>query len=140
MALMNQPTSRDVFTSTIEIKPEHLDVQGHVNNAMYVQWIQDVAVQHWLERVGDQDAAQKYWVVLEHLIQYKQQVFNGETLEVETYVETPAGIRFPRIVNFRRDGKLVVAARTLWCWVDADSHRPRRIPQEFLTLFGLHNS
>ena len=66
-------------------------------------------------------------VVLEHHIRYKSQVFLGDTLLIETFVEPPVGMRFPRIVNFKKDGQLVVEARTLWCLIDSQSLRPRKI-------------
>lgn len=40
-----------VFDLRIKVKPQHIDVLGHVNNVVYVQWMQDVASAH-IETLG----------------------------------------------------------------------------------------
>ena len=36
------------FAATFTARPEDIDELGHVNNAVWVRWIQDVAIAHWL--------------------------------------------------------------------------------------------
>jgi acyl-CoA thioester hydrolase len=123
------------YTSTITVGAEHLDDQGHVNNAVYVRWIQEIAAEHWYSRHPKTDVDATYWVVLEHHIQYKQQSYLGDSLKVETYIEDPEGIRLPRIVDFFKEDQLIVKARTLWCLIDAVTHRPSRINNDMLVGF-----
>ena len=35
------------FSLPILVAPEHIDTQGHVNNVVYVRWMQDAATAHW---------------------------------------------------------------------------------------------
>ena len=64
-----------VFDLRIKVKPEHIDVLGHVNNVVYVQWMQDVASAH-IETLGvglDQYLEMKHaMVAVEHHVQYRK--------------------------------------------------------------------
>src|SRR5437868_7223993 len=94
-AMTNRPPFELAFTAT----PEHIDELGHVNNAVWVQWIQQIAVAHW-DAVAD--AAHKeayYWVVVRHEIDYLRAAHQGDTVTARTWVgEAPQGARFDRFV------------------------------------------
>lgn len=130
-----QKALSDIYKKEIIVQSEHLDAIKHVNNAVYVQWIQEIAGEHWHSKFAKKEVPEDFWVVLEHHIQYKKQAFLGELLRVETYVEEPNGLRWPRVVNFYREDTLIVTARTSWCWIDAQSQRPKRISPEVLATF-----
>ena len=117
------------------VESHHLDDLNHVNNAVYVKWIQEIASEHWLQFHSDPHPAGLHWVVLEHHIRYRSQAFLGDNLLVETFVEPPEGIRFPRIVNFKKDGQLVVEARTNWCLIDNQSLKLRKIDAALIEDF-----
>ena len=125
----------DVFSKFIIVEPHHLDELKHVNNGVYVKWIQEIAREHWLSKNPSVNSDTAYWVVMDHHIQYKRQARLKDKLKVETYVEPPQGARFPRIVNFFSQDKLIVTARTIWCWIDGSNHRPKRIPADILAKF-----
>lgn len=127
--------SANLFIKTITVEEQHLDDLDHVNNAIYVRWIQEIASEHWLSKHPQAHTKEAYWVVLEHNIQYKQQTYINDRLRVETFLEKPEGVKFPRVVSFYKGDQLVVKARTMWCWVDANNHRPKRIPEEMFKGF-----
>lgn len=127
----------NLYTKVIKVEESHLDTLNHVNNTVYLHWAQEIAGEHWIHITGEGNTDVHYWVVYQHNIQYKKQVFLGESLRVETSVHPMEGIRFPRSVNFYREDVLVVAARTDWILVDAKTHRPKRLSPEVLALFGL---
>lgn len=115
-----------------------IDELGHVNNAVYLVWAQDVAVAHW-RRVADAALREKYvWVALRHEIDYRDQVFAGETVEVRTWLGKAAGPRYERHVDIRKTGASRPAAKvlTVWCLIDAATRKPRRVGPEILTPFG----
>ena len=70
---MLEHSSPDIYTKAITVQKEHLDELNHVNNAVYVQWVQEIASVHWLSKQPEVPAQQAYWVVLEHSIKYKRQ-------------------------------------------------------------------
>ena len=130
-------SNTNTYTKSITVTKEHLDDLNHVNNAIYVHWIQDIAAEHWQSITGEQHTKDYYWVVFEHHIKYKKQVFLNEELTVKTYVKSPEGIKSLRVVEFYRKDELVVRADTNWILVDANTHKPIRVPNVFLKLFGI---
>jgi acyl-CoA thioester hydrolase len=129
--------TRPVFEMTFMAAPEHIDELGHVNNAVWVQWIQQVAVAHW-DAVAD--AAHKdayYWVVIRHEIDYLRAALEGDRIAARTWVgEAPKGARFDRLMEFTGpDGKVCVRAKTQWAIIDKASGRPIRVPLEVIAPF-----
>ena len=89
------------FTARIIATDADIDELGHVNNAVWVRWIQDVAVAHWLAVAAPEHADAYVWVVIRHEIDYRGNVSSGETVTAETWVaEPPRGARFDRMMRF----------------------------------------
>jgi acyl-CoA thioester hydrolase len=117
--------------------PEHIDELGHVNNAIWVQWIQQVAVAHW-ESVADAEHKDAYyWVVVRHEIDYLRAALPGDRITARTWVgEAPRGARFDRHMEFSAtDGRIYVRARTDWAIIDKALGRPIRVPAEVVAPF-----
>jgi acyl-CoA thioester hydrolase len=130
-------TDRPIFELEFTAGPEHIDELGHVNNAVWVQWIQQVAVAHWdaLADPAHRDAF--FWVVVRHEVDYLRPAFEGDTLVARTWVgEAPKGARFDRFVEFTgKDGRLCVRAKTGWAILDKAAGRPVRVPPEVVAPF-----
>jgi acyl-CoA thioester hydrolase len=128
---------RPVLEMRFIARPEHIDELGHVNNAVWVQWIQQVAVAHW-ESSADAAHLHAYvWVVVRHEIDYLRAAHEGDRIIARTWVgEAPKGARFDRFVEFTgADGKVCVRARTHWAIIDKASGRPIRVPPEVVAPF-----
>jgi acyl-CoA thioester hydrolase len=117
--------------------PEHIDELGHVNTAVWVRWIQQVAVAHWDAVADDNHKNAYYWVVVRHEIDYLRAAFAGDRITARTWVgEAPKGARFDRHVEFTgADGKLLVRSRTDWAIIDKATGRPIRVPPEVVAPF-----
>jgi acyl-CoA thioester hydrolase len=129
--------SRPTFELTLIAGPEHIDELGHVNNAVWVQWIQQVAVAHW-ESVADASHRDDYyWVVVRHEIDYLRAAYPGDSVTGRTWVgDAPKGARFDRFMEFiGPDGKVCVRAKTQWAIIDNASGRPIRVPPEVVAPF-----
>jgi acyl-CoA thioester hydrolase len=125
------------FELTLTASSEHIDELSHVNNAVWVQWIQQVAVAHW-EAAADAAHRDAYvWVVVRHEIDYLRAAHEGDRIIARTWVgEAPKGARFDRFVEFTgADGKVCVRARTHWAIIDKASGRPLRVPPEVVAPF-----
>src|SRR5205085_5809297 len=93
--------SRPVFELTLTASGEHIDELGHVNNAVWVQWIQQVAVAHWVSVAEPVHKDAYYWVVVRHEIDYLRAAHEGDQVTARTWVgEAPHGARFDRFVEF----------------------------------------
>lgn len=128
-------------TKTFELEftagAEHIDELGHVNNAVWVQWIQQVAVAHWNAAADPAHRATYYWVVVRHEIDYLRAAREGDCIVARTWVgAAPKGARFDRFVEFTGpDGKICVQAKTQWAIIDKSLERPIRVPAEVIAPF-----
>ncbi len=127
--------NRHTFTFTA--LPEHIDELGHVNNTVWVQWVQDIATAHWSAVAAPEHQAAFIWVVTHHEIDYRGNIGAGESVTAETFIpQPPTGARFDRRVDFRNAaGKLIVSARTTWAIIERASGRILRVPKEVAEPF-----
>jgi acyl-CoA thioester hydrolase len=114
------------------VEAADLDERQHVNNVVYLRWVQEVAIAHWQADAPAVALAEIAWVALRHEIDYLYPSRLGDELVVATWVGRAEGLTFERHTEVRRaeDGRVAARARTLWCPVDAASGRPRRVPAE----------
>ncbi len=126
------------FELTITAVADDIDELGHVNNAAWVRWIQDVATAHWRALADPRDDEAYLWVVTRHEIDYLRAVGPGETVTGRTWVaDAPKGARFDRHVEFvGADGKVRVRAVTTWAIIDRASGRPVRVPGAIAARFA----
>ena len=119
-----------VFTLPIAAQAGDIDELGHVNNAVWVRWLQDVATAHWVAAADPAHVAAYLWVVVRHEIDYLRALPAGGTVIARTWVDgRPRGARFDRMVEFTgEDGRAHVTARTTWAIVDRASGRVLRVP------------
>lgn len=125
------------FTRTIIAAPDDIDELGHVNNAVWVRWIQDVAVAHWAAVAPPEHRDAYVWVVTRHEIDYRGNVVAGETVTAETWVpEPPKGARFDRHMRFTgADGRVKVEAVSTWAMIDRATGRLVRVRPEIAAPF-----
>ena len=129
--------TRPVFELELAAGREHIDQLGHVNNAVWVQWIQQVAVSHW-DAVADASHKDAYfWVVVRHEVDYLRPAHEGDRITARTWIgDAPQGARSERYMEFiGPDGKICVRARTQWAIIDKAASRPIRVPPEVIAPF-----
>jgi acyl-CoA thioester hydrolase len=131
-----------VFARTFSVPEDAIDELGHVSNLKYLAWMQDIAIQHsaargWpVERYLENGAV---WVVRSHFITYLRPAFAGETITLGTWVAELKQRSSSRRYLVRRasDQQALVEAETIWVYVDRQSGRPRRIPDELRAAFDV---
>ncbi|MBX9880645.1 MAG: acyl-CoA thioesterase [Sphingomonas sp.] len=126
-----------MFTHPFTATPADIDELGHVNNAVWVRWIQEIAVAHWAHLATPEEQAAFFWVITRHEIDYRGNLRAGETATGETWVaDPPKGARFDRHVRFvDAGGKELVRAVTTWAMIERASGRPMRVPAELAARF-----
>ena len=129
--------SRPVFELTFTAAPEHIDELGHVNNAVWVQWMEQVAVTHWRSVADPAHQDDFFWVVVRHEIDYLRAALEGERIIARTWAgDEPKGARSDRFMEFTGpDGKTCVRAKTQWAIIDKALGRPIRVPAEVIAPF-----
>jgi acyl-CoA thioester hydrolase len=113
-----------------------IDELGHVNNAVWVRWIQDIATAHWASVAPAAHQAAYAWVVTRHAIDYRGNLAEGEGVTAETWVGVPKGARFDRHVRFTGDdGRVKVEAVTTWALIDRATGRLLRVREDIAAPF-----
>lgn len=130
------------FDLAITAAPADIDDLGHVNNLVYLRWVQEVAIAHSIAQGWDGAAYQRLgasWVVRRHEIDYVLPVLEGEALTVTTWVEAVKGassVRRTRMTR-ARDGAVVCRATTTWAFVDLARGRLVKIPDDLRAAFPI---
>ena len=136
MKLLAPPENRQVFTLPFTPKPSDIDENGHVNNVVYLGWVQDIAIAHWRARAPAEEATRWAWVVLRHEIDYRRPLMPGEHATGRTWVGERRGPRFDRFVRIDGpDGEMCAQTHSEWVLVDAVSKRPARVPAWMEEMF-----
>jgi acyl-CoA thioester hydrolase len=128
-----------IYSKNINIPASAIDENGHVNNVTYVQWMQDIAVEHYASIGGiEAQGPDSTWVIREHRIEYLLPAFEDEEIEIRTWVENIRKVRSLRMYEFvrRSDGKVLVKGETDWVFVDVKTGIPKAIPQEVGQVFN----
>ena len=125
----------------VTVQPSDIDQLGHVNNVVYLNWVQDVAVSHWCASATEEQKAAYVWVVAKHEIEYKRPSKLGDVLVVSTWVGKANHRLFTRNTRISRksDGKTIVEAVTLWAPVDPVSKRPVIPSSDVYEMFSADN-
>jgi len=134
-AMSNHPNEKD-FSISIIVQSTEIDDMAHVNNVVYVRWIQEVATAHW-NSLAKAEVQQKYlWVVLRHEIDYIRPAFMDDIVLATTWVGESTGPRSERFVQLtnKTTGKLLAKAKTTWCLLDGTTMRPKRVDEEMIRL------
>ena len=125
------------YSRSFTAEAGHIDELGHVNNTVWLAWVQDIATEHWNAVAAPEHRAAFVWVVTRHEIDYRGNIGEGESVEATTYIpDPPRGARFDRCVDFRdSSGKVIVAARSTWAMIDRETGRLTRIRGEHAAPF-----
>jgi acyl-CoA thioester hydrolase len=132
--MIDQPTPK--FSHRIQVSQADIDMMGHVNNVVYLRWVQDVAGAHW-HHVASEELQHKYrWVVIRHEIDYYRPAFLTDEIIGYTWVGDYQGAKFDRYVSLYWAGtnQLLAEAKTTWCLLDAKTMRPKRLEEDVLAI------
>lgn len=134
--LLEPRPDREVFVLPLEVRPEHIDENGHVNNVVYVGWLQDAGTAHWNARFDAETRARWSWVGTRHEVDYFRPLMPAATgVVARTWVGDPQGPRFNRHVLIEDgEGRVCAQGLTEWVLVDAATMRPMRIPPEIAAV------
>jgi len=137
--VLTGPGSQEsAFELPIDVHPDDIDRLGHVNNVVYLRWIQDAAIAHWRVLATPAQQSEVAWVVVRHEIDYKRPVRLGDGVVARTWVGLASRNTFERHTEILRtsDRKMVAQARTLWCPVDPATGRPAQVSADIRDRFS----
>ena len=134
--------SPQAFELPMPINVADIDVHGHVNNVVYLRWVQDAAVAHWRALATQEQQENVTWVVVRHEIDYKRPARPEDSIVAATWVGTATNATFERFTEILRlkDRKVLAAARTLWCPIDIKTGKPARVGQDIRERFSIQKN
>ena len=113
---------------------EDIDELNHVNNIVYLRYVQDAASGHW-KTVPQEIASQIIWVARRHEIDYLKPAFLGDELVVKTWVDNFVGVKSIRHCEIMREAEVLARSLTYWIALDSQTFRPKRITEEIVKQF-----
>ncbi|GFD93042.1 acyl-CoA thioesterase [Tenacibaculum mesophilum] len=124
----------NLFEQKHIVTPEEIDEYNHVNNVVYVQWMQNISDAHWKELSKNVQNIDYVWFVIRHEVDYKNQAVLGDEVTLRTWVGKTEGIRSIRHFEMYRGETLLVKSQTTFCLLDANTKKPKRITKEVTNL------
>jgi acyl-CoA thioester hydrolase len=123
----------------VSVQPSDIDEQNHVNNAVYLRWVQDVATAHWKALASADAQSAIGWVVLRHEIDYRSPACPGDEIVLRTWVGQASRLKFERFTEIKRkiDNRLLAEARTVWVPIDWKTGKPTRVSDEVRARFSV---
>lgn len=123
------------FAFPIKVVPDDIDFMGHVNNARYLNWVQEAVLAHWRKLAPADEVASKAWVALKHEITYRKPAFLEDDVIARTALESIKGARAFYSTVIHRGEEVLAEVKSSWCCIDAETLRPARIGEEVTRFF-----
>ncbi|MHB1499657.1 MAG: acyl-CoA thioesterase [Candidatus Dormibacteria bacterium] len=128
-----------VYTDSWPVRQYELDANGHVNNAVYLNWAEEMASRH-AEHSGFGStwarAHQGGWVIRRNEVDYHLPARCGDILLLTVRVEAIRGSRGQRRTTIQRaaDSRLLAEVFTEWVWVRLSDGKPAPVPGELVRV------
>jgi acyl-CoA thioester hydrolase len=134
MNCVHAPEGSNSHQFTVKVVAEDIDILNHVNNMVYLKWINEASEKHWSALTNETIDSKYFWVCIRHEIDYVGEAFLDEKITVCTWVGASKGVRSIRHVAIYKEDTLLAKALTTWCLVDIKTQKPTRVRQDVLDL------
>jgi acyl-CoA thioester hydrolase len=123
------------FTFDLPIASDDIDHLGHVNNAVYLKWVQAAVVGHWTKLATPQEFAEHLWIALRHEIDYRKPAFPEDNVVAKVVLDSVRGARAWYSTFIMRGEEVLAEVKSTWCCIDAETRHPVRIARDIVTRF-----
>jgi acyl-CoA thioester hydrolase len=142
----------EMYEHALVVAASDIDLVGHVNNVVYLQWMQDAAIAHSTALGWSAERYQAYgagWVARLHQIEYLQPAYAGDQVIIRTWVadlKKVTSLRRYRMVRHDppkddpegpRKETVLAVAHTNWAFIDFSTLTPKRIPIEVASAYHI---
>jgi acyl-CoA thioester hydrolase len=124
-----------MFRHSVAIDPADIDHMGHVNNAVYLKWVQEAVIDYWRSVAPPNAVAGHLWVALKHEITYLRPTFLQDKVVAEVIAEKVEGARAYFTTVVRRGQEVLSEVKSTWCCLDAATKRPARLARDIAARF-----
>ncbi len=119
----------------IGIVAADIDHMGHVNNSVYLKWVQEAVIRYWESLAPPEAVARHLWVALSHEINYRRPAFLDDLVVADVIADKVEGARAFFTTVIKRGEEVVAEVRSSWCCLDAVTRRPARLAREIAAKF-----
>ena len=124
-----------MFRHPVAIDPADIDHMGHVNNSVYLKWVQEAVVDFW-EKVAPPEAVAKHlWIALSHEIKYRRPTFLDDLVVADVIAEKVEGAKAFFTTVIKRGEDVLAEVKSQWCCLDAVTKRPARLARDIAAKF-----
>lgn len=123
------------FHYPIGIHPGDIDHMGHVNNSVYLQWVQEAVIRFWETVAPPEAVARHLWVALAHDIKYRRPAFLDDRVVADVVAEGVAGTKAVFTTLIMRGEEVLAEVKSTWCCLDSASRRPARLARDIVARF-----
>ncbi|WP_265530136.1 acyl-CoA thioesterase [Sphingomicrobium marinum] len=127
--------SNEAFHHQIGIRPDDIDFMGHVNNSVYLKWVQDAVVDYWTKIAPPDAVAKHLWVALKHEISYRRPAFLDDKMVADVIAERVQGARAMFTTVIKRGEDVIAEVKSTWCCLDSVTQRPVRLATDIVKRF-----
>ena len=119
----------------LAVDPGDIDFMGHVNNSVYLQWVQEAVIAYWRRVAPAEAVAQHLWVALRHEITYRRPAFLDDNVVAQVVAEGMHGARAFFHTLIKRGEDVLAEVKSSWCCLDAATQRPARLARDVVRMF-----
>lgn len=124
-----------MFRHPLAIREADIDFMGHVNNAVYLNWVQESVIAYWRKVAPAEAVSGHLWVALKHEISYRRPAFLKDVVVADVIAEGMQGARAFFSTVVRRGEEVLAEVKSSWCCIDAVTKRPARLERELVARF-----
>jgi acyl-CoA thioester hydrolase len=119
----------------LAIAPGDIDFMGHVNNAVYLTWVQEAVLAYWRAVAPAEAVAQHLWVAIRHEITYRRPAFLDDAIVAQVVAEGVQGARAFFSTLTKRGEDVLAEVKSSWCCLAAATLRPARLARDVVRRF-----
>ena len=119
----------------LAIAPGDIDFMGHVNNSVYLKWVQEAVIAYWRQVAPAEAVARHLWVALKHEITYRRPAFLDDVVVASVVAEGVQGARAFFSTMIVRGEEVLAEVKSAWCCLDAATQRPARLARDVVRRF-----
>jgi len=128
------PTASHSYEYDLDVAADEIDEMGHVNNAVYLKWVQAAVLGHWRRFAPKEAVATHLWVALKHEISYFNPAFLNDHVVVGVVLEKLLGARAFYKTMIKHGDDVLAEVESCWCCLDSATRKPVRLARDIVEV------
>jgi len=124
------------FTTDIQMRFRDIDGMGHVNNAVYLSYVELARTQFYMHQANKRTLDEIDFILAHVEIDFESQATWGDQIQVAVWPSKIGNSSFTLSyeVKEKRSGRILARAKSVLVSYDYENRKSKPIPDEFRTL------